>query len=53
MFLLFLFLMEIEVCNIKKAFLQDYVHSYSKRDYTEEPENGVFNIRKKNKLIAH
>lgn len=47
MFLLFLFLMEIEVCNIKKAFLQDYVHSYSKRDYTEEPENDVFNIRKK------
>lgn len=30
--------MEIQVCNIKKAFLQDYVHSCSKRDYIEELE---------------
>lgn len=29
-----------------KAFLQNYVHSCSKRDYFEEPENGVFSIRR-------
>lgn len=46
MFLLFFFLMKMYVCSIRKAFLQDYVHQYSKKDYFEESENSVFKIRK-------
>ena len=41
-----------KVCDIRKAFLQDY----SKRDYFEEPENGVFNTAltpEREQLIIH
>ena len=46
----------MKVCDIRKALLQDYVNSYSKRDYFEEPENGVFNTDLKperEQLIIH
>lgn len=56
LFLLFLFLMEMKVCDIRKDLLQDYVNSCSERDYFEELENGVFNIiliPEREQLITH